>query len=394
MTLLLGSEAVDVLRRKHWRAGRRTFLLESADTNHCPRSEDLSFWTKGTGTGARTGSQTDPKGGTTANLLDDQDNVNGVLWQSPTFAFTGAVTQRGLSFFYKANTAAASEVGLRDETAGVIRGRVTITPTAGVVTAASVAFNTGSGAVVAVLPVTDQPGWYRILLDITGIAVPTNLHAVYAWPAGTSGPAMGSAYFWGFHAHSQCTPARQYWGPTAAGSVNSGSDQLQIPWLTPPGAITLYARYYEVGMQKKSVVEANSQRIIELSGSSIADPRIILYHQQPNAELRMAHNPLVGGQSTSQTVGLPTLVYGDKVEAMGLVYPDGGVQVFVSVNGGAVIAGSRGPARTFDAAWSPDGLVSSQRIKPFSLVGGSAEVERILVTPGVHTFAEAQSLAG
>lgn len=367
-------------------------LLESADTNHCPRSEDLSFWTKGTGTGVRTGGQTDPKGGATANLLDDQDNVNGVLWQSPTWVYGAATTQRGLSFFYKANTAVASEVGLRDETAGIIRGRVTITPTAGVVTAASVAFNTGAGSVVAVLPITDQPGWYRILLDITGIAVPANNHAIYAWPAGTSGPAMGSAYFWGFHAHSICTPARQYHGPTGAGSLNSGSDLLLFPWLTPPGAITLYARYYEVGAQKKSSIDSNSQRIFELSGPTAADPRVLLYHQQPSAEIRMAHNALAGGV-LSQTSGLPTLVYGDKVEAMGLVYPDGSVQVFVSVNGAAPVVGARSGARAFDAAWSSDGLVASQKVKPFSFVGGCGEVERLLVTPGNYTLDEARSLA-
>lgn len=391
MTLILGTEAVDVLRRKQWRAGRRTMLLESADTNLCPRSEDLSQWTNPTGgTGVRTGSQTDPKGGSTAFLLDDQDALVGVYWKSPSFiAYSGAHTQRGFSWFIKAGTAAISDVDVWDDTAVVQRLRFRHTWTAGV---PSVAVSIGSGTVLAVIPVTDAPGWYRVLVEGAGLVV-ANTHTFRAYPAGGTAVNVGSAAFWGFHAHSTCTPARQYHGPTGAGSTNSGSDLLHIPYAVAPGAITLYARYYEQGAQKRSVLEAQSQRIIELSGVSAATPRLILFHLQPNSDVFMWH---VASAATkeSKTAGFPTLNYGDKVEAMGLVYPDGSVQVIASVNNAAPIVGPRSTAVAFDPAWSVDGLLTSQRIKPFATIGGTGEVERILVTPGIYTLDEARSLAG
>lgn len=390
MTLTLGTEAIDVLRRKQWRAGRRTMLLESGDTNHCTRSEDLSLWTQGPGTGVRTPTQADPKGGTTAFLLDDQDAAVAVYWESPSFAaYVGAVTQRGHSWFVKAGTGAAPDVELFDFTAGVTRARFTHTMTAGVPV---VTQTVGTGAIVKVIPVTTEPGHYRVLVDVTGIIV-ANAHRYRLYPAGATAANLGSTTFWGFHAHSTCTPARQYHGPTVGSSLTSGSDVLPLPWLTPPGALTMYARYYEMGAQKRSTVDLTSQRIVEISGATSVTPRTMLVIPQPFAEIQMQHFA-TAGTKISATVGLPTLAYGDKVEAMGVLYPDGSAQVFVSVNGAVPLVGGRSAGQAFDPAWSPDGLVSSQRIKPFSFIGGTGEVERLLVTPGVYTFAEAQSLAG
>jgi hypothetical protein len=392
MTLLLATAAINELRRKQWRAGRRTVVLESGGANLCPRSEDLSTWTK-VGAGATTPGQADPAGGTTAYKIDDQDAAAATTWTSPNFAaYSGAHTTRGFSFHYKADTGAVCDVRVRDVTALVDRQQIVITPVAGVVTLAGVAL-TGAGRVVAVIPVTHEPGHYRILFEGDTLTVANN-HAFVVRPAGSTIGNLGASIVWGFQAHQSSSPYSQYFpNAGASGSTSFGTDLLRLPWLQSPGATTLYARYYEVGAQSRSLRE-NSQRVITLGDAGNNPPRLIIFFLTGSDQPRMWYTNAASVTVTSTVAGFPTLAYGDKVELLGLFYPDGSVQIGWSVNGSVPAFAARSAGQALPVAWAGDGTLASQLVTPVAGTGyqGCGELEAMIVTPGLFTFAEMQAL--
>jgi len=385
--------ASGVLRRNHYRAGLRTLLCEAQDTNRCPRSEDLSTWTKSGGTGTATGGQADPLGGTSAFKLDDQDGAIDVNWFSANLgAYGGASTDRGFSFFCKADTSAAADVGLRDETAATYRIRLTVTNTAGVITAA---VQSGSGVVVAVLPATDAPGWYRVLVQVSAMT-PGNTHKVYLRPAGQTGTNLGAMLFWGICAHDSAIPGHSYIQNNTAGSTQCDKDSLSLPWPVAPGTLSLYVKYRETGSQllaKSNLLP--SVRIATLLGSGgDVIPRIILFHPASNnVQLHVSNFTTTGGVSTS---GLGAFAYGDTIEVFGWIYSDGSAQVAASINGAAPVISARSSALAggLPSAWSTDGLLSSQKFYPGSVVNGVMEWITGGLFPGTFSMAELQALAG
>jgi hypothetical protein len=391
MTLLLADAASGEIRRKNYRNGIRTLLLEGNDLNCCPRSEDLSTWTKSIGTGSATGSQADPKGGTTAYKLDDQDAVIGVNWSSPQFAaYTAAWTTRGFSHFYKADTAAVCEIGVFDITAAVYRARVSLTPVAGVLTAGGVAFTTGTGRVVAVLPVTNQPGHYRVLFEVDNIVVANN-HRFIVRPAGPTVESLGASILWGFHAHNMGSPSHAYTANAgASGAVTVVKDDLRMPWLTPPGALSTYVKFYDTGIQRIASIHNTTQLVFQLGDVNNVDPRhLIVFGASSNPSAQH----LFGG-TVQSTVTAPTFAYGDLIEMVSWLYADGSVQLAMSVNGAVPTVAARSATKAFAPAWAADGQVTSQVIRPFSsLTDAGAEVAAMGFFPGIFSFAELQSLA-
>lgn len=395
MSLSLATVAADVLRRNNYRGGRRTILLENTDANLCPRSEDLSTWTKSSGTGTATGGQVDPYGGTTAYKLDDQDVGVDVDWSSPNFAaYAGAHTTRGFSWFYDADTAAECEVGIFNNTAATYLARIRMVPVAGVLTAAGINFSVGTGRVVAVIPVTSEPGHYRVLAEVDNVVV-ANSHKFVVRPAGAVAAATGASILWGFYAHQAASPGRTYYpNPNASGSTTPGQDILRIPTLVPPGATTFYARYYETGAQSRAVREGTSQRVLTIGDVGNTPPRFLLYFLGGTDQPRVQHTDAASISVTSLASGFPTLAFGDRVELLGVLYQDGSVQLFWSVNGSATVAATRSSAKAFPAAWAADGLLTSQRLQPFSgaIWSGQGEVEVAAVFPGNYTVDEARAL--
>lgn len=390
MTLLLATAAINEARRRQFRNGVRSLLLEASDVNLCPRSEDLTTWTKSGGTGSATGGQGDPYGTTTAVKLDDQDGAIDVNWQSPLFAaYSGAFTTRGFSFHMKADTAAEAEIGIHDATALVYRARIRCVPVAGVLTAAGINFSVGTGRVVAVLPVTAQPGHYRVLVEVDGLTV-ANTHRFIVRPAGATGSAVGASILWGFMAHNLPSPTSYFPNNGASGSTTRTADTLRLPWLTAPGATTFYAKYYEVGMQRQAIVQGVTVRALQVGDIGNVDPRLIVGMSSAGF-LLVQHANAATGASVSSTLNIGTLVYGDLVEVVGIIYPDGSVQVFGSINGAAVTAGPRTAAKVLPAAWAADGQLTSQVIQAFAPTG-FGELLELAAAPGIFSFTEMQGV--
>lgn len=381
------------LRRKHFRAGLRTLLLEASEVNRCPQSENLSTWVQSTGTGSRTGTQTDPLGGTSAYKLDDQDATVSMNWHSANLvAYGGAYTSRGFSVYAKADTSALGNFGVFDTNAGVYKARFNLTNTGGVITAA---LEFGAGSVVAVIPSTDQPGWYRVLVQVTGLTIGNN-HQIYLRPTDINNvAAVGAMLFWGVMAHDHGYPCHSYVQNNTNGSLTCNGDDLQFPWLVQPGALSIYAAYREIGAQGVALAEATSVRIVQIDNGANASPRIILFH--PNSkEFRIQYENLTQNNSVS-TTGAPTLAYGDFVELFAWVYQNGTAQIGVVVNGGAILLSPVGAALAsgLPAAYDPLSLLANQRVRVGSSIGGGAggEFKAYGLFPGIYTPDEMRSLA-
>lgn len=381
-TPLLAEEPSNVLRRRHYVGARRTYLMGAADNNHCPKSEDLSGWTPGAGTGSATGGKADPEGGTTAYELNDTDGAVAKYWESPSFgAYIGAHTSRGFSWYVKAVTGTIPDVEIIDVSAGnVVRARFLHTITAGVPV---VTQTVGTGAVISVVPSTTVPGHYRVLVYVNGLTV-ANTHRFRAYPASAvSAAAIGATIFWGFQAHNRAAAVSEYLpNAGASGSVSIVGDTLNLPWTVAPGPMTWYLRYIEIGGALIGSVEGSVHIMARIGGSSAG--RLDFLCMSGTGYPRASHEN-ANGAVTSSLASIPA--YGDRVELLGVLYPDGSVQLFRSINGAVLEVATRSGPLAFVPEWI------GTKVFQLGSSNSSYPHERFGVFPGVYTMDEVRSLA-
>jgi hypothetical protein len=207
-------------------------LLEGARGQRVANPENFSLWSV-TGTPILTSGQSDPFGGTSAYLIEDNDGAsNETVFSAPPFVGDATKT---VSLFLKQGTAAQSAMNLRDDTAGsIIRHQVLVVWTAGVP-----ALQTVSGAGKLFTPEKWANGWYRCAFSADGV-IAANTNNLYLYPAGPTGSATGTTYFFGVNAWDALFPS-SYQGP---GETPSVADALTLSFGFGPMDLTALARVY------------------------------------------------------------------------------------------------------------------------------------------------------
>lgn len=166
--------------------------------------ENFGAWAV-VGTPVRTGGQTDPFGGTSAYLVDDNDGAAfEYLVSTGDIAFTDGT--RAFSIFVKQGTLA--NCWFRMAGGAVERHRVRVTWTAGV---PSLSTQVGAGTLFTVE--NWGGGWWRVSASANGVlAADTN---TFQFGPGSDGAASdtGTGYFFGANAWNAATPAG-YIGPS------------------------------------------------------------------------------------------------------------------------------------------------------------------------------------
>jgi hypothetical protein len=102
--------------------------------------------------------------------------------------------------------------------------------------------------------------------------------------------------------------------------------------------MTVYLRFIELGTL------AGSGRLLHIGAASSDDPSFVVDSNGTN--YRVVHT---NSSSVNSTVGTPAI--GSIVELRAALFPDGAVQIHISVNGGSESSGSKSGALALDTAW-------------------------------------------
>jgi hypothetical protein len=364
-----------VRRAEHYIAGTRTLLLEGQRTNLCIRSEEFDTWANVTTT-VTANAITAPDGTTTADLLTSAATDS--RRERNLVAFTGD-GEKSIAVYAKAGTAATASVRLVDNTAAVIRHRVTITWTAGVPTLSTLQ---GAGTLYPVEALAN--GWYRILFSVTGVvAANTNTISVYGdTTVGTAG-----TYFWGAQAENAVVPSSYI--KTEGTTITRNADSLFFPFERRPQAMTVYVRTVNIGAFTNSGTSTNFWQIggqnpttgVRFTGrvEAVTPQTIVQYSDgvNPNANAQVAASP--------------SPVRGDLIEMRGVLKANWGTTNGVSVNNAAEVTANSPVTNFSTAAFAQERLWLSG---PLIATNNPVAYTHVTAVPGEKSMAEMRVIAG
>lgn len=203
---------------------------ETSHTNLVTDSENFGVWGS-VNSPTLTSGQTDPLGGTSAYLLED-DSASQELVRQNVASFTGD-GEKFVSVFLKAGTAGVTDVALQDSTVSTMRHHIRATWSGGVPALTTVA---GAGTRY---PVEDWgSGWYRIKFSATGV-VAANNNRVVIYPAGSPAANTGTVYAFGAQAENG-TSVTAYLR-TSGSSLTSGLGTITLTVADPLTRVTQVA---------------------------------------------------------------------------------------------------------------------------------------------------------
>jgi len=355
------SDASGVLRDRHYEGTLRTTLLEAQRIQLVPDPENFGAWTAVNVT--LLSGQADPFGGTAAYKLTATAGADNRIQQ--VIAFTGDAT-KALLGFARADTATESHLKLQG---AAIRHQIKLTWTAGVPTLST---DTGSGTLFSVVPWGG--GWYAIMFSADGVvAGDSNILSIY--PAAASG--TGSSYWFGANAWNAPFPS-SYQGPAL--TTRNADSPLSWAHAYRPQSFFALLDFIERGRETTS-------GLIGVGPTNVSPNWNI--DKQSATNYRIAHNNVSG----SNVAVTPSV--GDRIQLLGLLYPNGDTRLNYSKNLAAEVVSSLTPTAAIASAWS----VLTLALQGWSggLVNGSQAIARVKVGPltfgGVTVDSIAKALA-
>jgi hypothetical protein len=365
-------------------AGQPAVLLEPSSTNLCLRSEEFDAWGTVGSTTVTANATAAPDGRVTADLITCSAAGPASAARTQAVAFTGD-GEKGVSIYLKVGNGAPTNILLQDDTAGITRRNVRVTWTDGVPSLTGV---TGSGALYPVKALAN--GWYRVRISAASVvAANTNTLRLYVNNV-SSGVTGDSVYAWGAQVENAAMPSSYI--KTEGTTVTRSADALHfdVPALNPPRATSIYARFIEAGTRYSSV---SSPRIVNISNSASADPRLILYGGSAG-QIQAFHDNDVDASAVSVNTPAAARELGDVVEALATVSAAGAVSALARINGTESSgATSAAPASGFAAAWS-DSRVYVNVSTGGGSSAGQAGYTHIAIADAVRTMDDLRALAG
>lgn len=372
--------ASGVPRDRHTVGGARTLLLEGPRTNAWGWSEalDNAAWTKaGASVTANVTQAVAPDSSSSADLLLE---ANGNAKHAVSTAALPGITP-GL----------ASTYSFYARSAGRTLVQVAATAADGTRHATNVNLSTcGLGAVrdaaLVVRSDTLANGWCRL-----GVTFPT--------PAGSSTPVVEvallsadvasatyggdrtkGALLWGLQFEANGRTASSYIATPGAAAGTRAADALAFPWAPAPQAMTVLARYYEVGTSAQTAT-APPPTLWQIGSSTAPATSLALV---VSGGAYACQSVLGGAVVTATPLAAPS--YHALVEARAAVSADGALTCGLSLGGGseALSAASPGP---LPSAWGGEPAML--------MVGGSGvasganalALARLVIRPYVQPLA-------
>lgn len=165
-------------------------------------------------------------------------------------------------------------------------------------------------------------------------------------------------------------------------------DYLFAPFAGNPQALTIYVRFQERGT---AINPSIAWRVVHVGDSNSLVYASILGAQVAAGGYRMVHRN--GGATTRASAITATVpAFGQIVELVGQLYADGAVQLHQSINGGAVVSGTKSGTLTITQDWERNVYINN--------VGGAAggtgfnAYRDIVIVRGVQSFGAMRRIAG
>lgn len=385
MAIQVATAAINVPRDSHYvlNAGsglyERSLLLEAARTNSCLWSRDLTnaAWSStGTGTVTQTATGLDGTPNTATRLTDSDAAAHYTRFQSVTIPNDSAI--HVCRFWVAKDTNVARFVGLEFAVTGGATPKTQRnhlnTATGATLSVASL----GGGGSVRVL---DAGNWWLLEITVQNNSTGNTTARPVVYPAiasviGTEAVATTGACSVG-NVNLELSVGSTVGSSaifTTTVAVTRSADSCSVPFPFAPMAMTLYARFFEMG-----TILLTNARYLELSSSADVDPRLIVYMGSPY--ISVYHGNGTSSVSASQAVA-PAV--GDLVEIRAVLNADGSVFLGQSINGAAETVSGTSAALALASAWAANTLwVNSIGA---SLIGFAAFTQ-VKVQRGVQTLA-------
>lgn len=331
MAITLATAAASVLRDAHYVKNpvtglhERSTLIERGAVNLCGNSEDLDngSWTKDAGVAVTANSTVSPDGTVNADTV----TWTGLAGRYIRYLYATLTPENRtfvLSFYAAAGTAAIANVN-------VIIRRGDASESSG--TAGNLWAPIGD-------PVNGMQRYF-IVKAFGASAVGDNVEYGFT----NLVDAMGTVLITGVMLEeilnvatgSPRTPS-SYLKTTAGATTSRAGDSVFVPFTIPPVATTAYARFIEHG----------ALVIFNVGKSDFTGPRMLLYVGPTG--YRFTHDK--GGLGARESLIGAFPAFGSLVELRAVLYADGSVQVWHSVNGAAEVAGPQSTALALAAAWT------------------------------------------
>lgn len=354
-----------------------TLLMEGTRSNDFTKSEELddAVWTKTRATVTADATNA-PDGTATADkLVEDATAAATHEFSRNTPALTDD-TQQSYSLFAKA--AERTEI------------KIVCLQKDG--TSASAWFDLSAGTVGTLADADGliekyTDGWYRCILIYDSSNGGSTPSVVVRMGSGSetssySGDAASGIYVWGNQFEVDGAVSSSYM-PTDTATTTRNSDTLPFPFPPRPQAMTVYARFIEMG-----TVLVSGSRVLHIGGSLFSDaPRFLL--QELNGGYAVRHDNGTTNQVVAITSPVPSV--GDTVELVAHLNVDGSVKLQQSVNSGLVATSTETGAATLHPAWASSLLyLNSGGTSNY----GFAAFRNIAIHRGVQTIDTMRRVAG
>ena len=172
--------------------------------------------------------------------------------------------------------------------------------------------------------------------------------------------------------------------PTTGAKVTRKADSLQFPYVSRPQAMTVYARFVEMG----TVTEGN--RILQISATD-TNPRLVLF-QTATGQYAFRYQRSTADQSQAGIAGGNAPSLGDTVELVGQLAATGITTIIQSLNGGTEVSTADTGAIEFAPTWAGGGTLWIGNVN--STLEGISGFRNILIVRGVQSLASMRRMAG
>jgi hypothetical protein len=161
-----------------------------------------------------------------------------------------------------------------------------------------------------------------------------------------------------------------------------GADFYSMPFTTPPGEMTVYVKFVELG----SILSLGNARAWEICDAPGNSPN--LRCALPGANYAVTHDNATVAVTSTLAVNP---VVGDVVELMCRLFGDGSVDITQSINGAASTSGAQSAANTLSTAWS-GALFWPNSAGTAAGFNGYGAYQSVKVVAGVRSLAEMRAL--
>lgn len=374
---VLQTAAADVARDAHYEGVTRTLLLEGAATNLLLDSEQFELsppWIPGRATISADAASA-PDGQLTADLLIEDMQVNG---HNVSQDLTGTVDNQIVTFSAFVHAAGRSmvtgQIVGRDGQGGSRFAWFDL---------ATGTWGTVQSGISDVWAVPYADGWYRLGLTANlnaGTATPYVLLATATSDGvyGTAGDGASGLDLWGGMA--TVGSLRQSYAASGTSAGTRAADLVAFQYAFAPQESSGLVRFVELG--SAAVVGSG---VFYLGNDAATGPR--LWIDATGSGYRLVHD---NGATEVVSTSAATPAMGDAVALRWVLYADGSVELFQSVNGGAETTGGRSAANVLAAAWGGQTL----RLNSVGTVDvGLAAYAKCVVDAGVQSLATLDTAA-